>query len=598
MDTLIGVSPELIIAIASLCHRQTRRALAETNQRYRQLVQPLVFETVKISSGTQLRHLVQFVMTREDIRKRLTTILVKARSLGEQGYDTDIQADIVNHLRQLLSSSRPKILCLEGLGGGMDGLHSDRCGLAKSMVEIVSIAVERGLKQLRILNSMLSLCSMVDLLLVLGDQDMDSLELACCAPTPTSRKEMNLCSFDADNLVHQLSDFLDRRDTIRSKKNLHINVIRLWGCDLFCAIIAAYAKVLGRCHVTTIMFWCQENTISHWWLEVMAKWEGPVEGLETVWILHPDVGSVSFIPETLFNLSQLNHGLPNIVFVSANREKYPIGLTMVSFRNEYLKIMSTVDKDWNGFGAQIGRSAFWDAISTLHSDHLDDMWLLQDLFLPDLSAFDIRSSRNGARDLQLLSQETRVSAYGPAASHFKGDRTAVTRQLNVLLAEALVRLGCKIPTERFVPSQHRVLISTTPDVKFGCWYEEDKNFTQGAGHPVAQRKWLTEPGEWQNRAFKDPHIQTLIALNRRAEWNPKNPDGPEPVDLPPDIKQQYGDRRRYMTGPLQPSEWNYLESPCRPYVKGRRTYAEKYLPEHRRSLPWQSIGLRQLSRTH
>jgi len=69
-------------------------------------------------------------------------------------------------------------------------------------------------------------------------------------------------------------------------------------------------------------------------------------------------------------------------------------------------------------------------------------------------------------------EETRLSSYGEAALYLDGDREAVNRQLKVLIAEALLALGCRIPRERPIPSKHRVLISTVPDTTLGCWYEE------------------------------------------------------------------------------------------------------------------------------
>ncbi|THU93539.1 hypothetical protein K435DRAFT_861456 [Dendrothele bispora CBS 962.96] len=403
MDTLIGVPAELIIAIASLCHRKTRRALAETNRRHCQLVQPLVFQALRISSITQLRHLVQFLMTREDIRRRLTFISIKARSLSQQEYDVDDQGDIIIYLKQLLNSSRVQSLCFEGLGGNMHGLSSDQCYLVKPLVEIVNIAVERGLKVLKIIDSMMSVWSMVDLLLVLGDHHMDALELVCCAPTLTSRDVMDVNSFDADKVVSQVSDYLDRQVMTRSTKKLCINAVRLFGCDFFCAIIAAYVKAVGCGCVVSIMFWCQKNAILSWWLEVMAKREGLIEGLETIWMLHPGVGyAMSFISESLANISRLNYGLRCIAFTVVDRSAIPICLRTVSLKNDYLKIMWTDYIDWIGIGAEIGRSAFWNAIPMLHSGHLDDPSLLKELFLQDQSRLDGWSSQFPVQYLRTL----------------------------------------------------------------------------------------------------------------------------------------------------------------------------------------------------
>ncbi|THU77209.1 hypothetical protein K435DRAFT_878135 [Dendrothele bispora CBS 962.96] len=407
MDALIDVPAELIIAIASLCHRKTLRALAETNRRCCQLVQPLVFQTVRISSITQLRHLAQFFMAREDIGRKVTSISIEAKSLIEQAFDLDstIQGDIIDNLKQVLSSSRAKRLSFKGLGGGMHGSCINHCCLAKSLVELVSITVERGLRTLKIVDSMVSLWSMIDLLSVLGDHDMDALELLCCAPTPTSRDEMDLHSFDAENVLHRVSDYLDRRATTVSTKQLWFKIIRLFACDLFCAIIAGYVKAVGRCHVVSMLFWCQENAVLRWWLEVMAKKEGFVEGLKTIWMIHPGVGcAMSFVSESLRNLSHLNHGLQQIGFTVVDWHNFdPISFYTVALKNDYLKVLWTTHSSWKGVGAEVGRSAFWDATTRLENGHLEDSCLLKELFLHGhLSRLDRWSSEYGVRDLRYV----------------------------------------------------------------------------------------------------------------------------------------------------------------------------------------------------
>ncbi|THU83374.1 hypothetical protein K435DRAFT_871357 [Dendrothele bispora CBS 962.96] len=431
-DALICVPAELIIAIASLCRRSTRRALAETNRRHCQLVQPLVFQEVNISSVTQLRQLANLCTTRDDIGRALRSILIKARSLvKKEGYDADIKDDITDLVKQLLNSSRVvNNLIFDGLGGTMLGLGSGRCYLVDSLDEIVSVAVGRGLKTLRIIDSMVKVWTIVNILYALGDHDMDVLELVCCAPTLTSGDGIDLLSFDgphaaltsgdgidlhsfdgphaaltsgdgidlhsfdANNVVRQVSDYLDQRGPT---KKLHINSLRLVGCDLFVAIIAAYVNVVGHCRVVRMLFYCEQETILSWYLDVMAKENGLVEGLEVVWMFHPGVPGVGraklFISGALVKLSQINYGLRRIMFTVVDCDDDPVCLFTVSLKEDYVKVMRTDGKSWGGIGGNIGRSAFWDATTKLHIGYLENGWALQDLFLGDHPKRDGWSAR-------------------------------------------------------------------------------------------------------------------------------------------------------------------------------------------------------------
>ncbi|THU83375.1 hypothetical protein K435DRAFT_871358 [Dendrothele bispora CBS 962.96] len=197
-----------------------------------------------------------------------------------------------------------------------------------------------------------------------------------------------------------------------------------------------------------------------------------------------------------------------------------------------------------------------------------------------------------------LTQETRLKAYGEAALYLLGDRDAVLRQLNVLIAEALLGLGCEIPRAQLVENGQRVLLNTIANSRFGCWYVEERRYARE--RPYTSTTWLNKPKKWQERAFRDPRVQTLIALNRRAEWNPNQSCGEEPVGLPENIVRLHGDRRHLMHGDIVRKGWSYLDSPCHHFIKGRKTYAEKEQDntETRVIYPWKCTDLLSLYRSY
>jgi len=59
------------------------------------------------------------------------------------------------------------------------------------------------------------------------------------------------------------------------------------GCSLFSVLLATYVKNLDGAKVETIIFWCEQDFIRKWWWETM----GVVDGLKTVWLMHPDLGT-------------------------------------------------------------------------------------------------------------------------------------------------------------------------------------------------------------------------------------------------------------------------------------------------------------------
>ncbi|THU83284.1 hypothetical protein K435DRAFT_871446 [Dendrothele bispora CBS 962.96] len=193
-----------------------------------------------------------------------------------------------------------------------------------------------------------------------------------------------------------------------------------------------------------------------------------------------------------------------------------------------------------------------------------------------------------------LKQSTRRRNLGSAANYFDGDRVAVLRSINVLIAELVMRFGCSVPMERDsskVGDQRRVLINIDVGEFFGCWYGEVTRNYEGSNHPITTMEWLTRPGKWQELAMKDPKIQTLIAMRRRAE---STGTGPKPTGLPSYVLQRYSDRRQHLRGDLVPKEWEYLDSVCRPFVKGTKTPKEREIFHEEDSVPprpWESEAL-------
>ncbi|THU94501.1 hypothetical protein K435DRAFT_860461 [Dendrothele bispora CBS 962.96] len=179
---------------------------------------------------------------------------------------------------------------------------------------------------------------------------------------------------------------------------------------------------------------------------------------------------------------------------------------------------------------------------------------------------------------------------GSAANYFQGDRVAVVRSINVLIAELVMGFGCSVPTQRDSSKfgdQRRVLINVDVGDFFGCWYAEVPRNIEGNSHPITTMEWLTRPGKWQDFAMKDPRIQTLISMRHRAESNGK---GPKPVGLPSYVVRKMGDLREDVV----PRGWEYLDSACRPFVKGTKTPKERELFYDLDSVPprpWDSKAL-------
>jgi len=169
-------SPELVLTIARFCPRTTRRALAETSRRCCEVIQPLLFHTVNVSSVIQLEGLTQFVVAREDIRRGVHVVLINAKDT-EKGWSLSAEGDITNHLMRLLVTVHAHALCFKGLGGSMDGLQSKDAWKGDSLGIIVQLALTRGLQFLRIIDSCFSIWNMVDILLAIEDRDFDKLEL-------------------------------------------------------------------------------------------------------------------------------------------------------------------------------------------------------------------------------------------------------------------------------------------------------------------------------------------------------------------------------------------------------------------------------------
>ncbi|THV06293.1 hypothetical protein K435DRAFT_849089 [Dendrothele bispora CBS 962.96] len=188
-------------------------------------------------------------------------------------------------------------------------------------------------------------------------------------------------------------------------------------------------------------------------------------------------------------------------------------------------------------------------------------------------------------------QATRRAKFGEAADFLDGDQAAVLRQLDVLIAEELISKGCSLPViseSKCVSNRHRVLLNVAiGDENFGCWYAEVIRFVDGDAHPVTVTSYLTHPQDWHDRVLKTPRIQYPLALRRRVAWDHKTP---KPLGLPSSFVRKYGDRRDRFEEQLVSPNWSYLDSPCRPFIKGVKTPLERQrFPEgSHQPRPWWS----------
>ncbi|THU79455.1 hypothetical protein K435DRAFT_875444 [Dendrothele bispora CBS 962.96] len=193
-----------------------------------------------------------------------------------------------------------------------------------------------------------------------------------------------------------------------------------------------------------------------------------------------------------------------------------------------------------------------------------------------------------------LKPSTRRRNLGPAADLFPGDRVAVVRSINVLIAELVMQFGCSVPTSEDaadIDDHRRILLNVDVGDFFGCWYAEVPRSLEGDNHPITTMEWLTQPDKWQECAMKDPKVQTLIAMRRRAEWRG---EGPKVDGLPSDVVRKYRDRLADLRGEVLPTRWEYLDSACRPFVKGTKTPRERelfYEPHALPPRPWDSEAL-------